>query len=44
MNIVYTLLFTASSEFFTGLVKNLLERLLTNWQGNGHTDVLRDSL
>ena len=25
-------------------VQYLLERLLTNWQGSSHTDVLRESL
>ncbi len=29
---------------FAFFVQDLLERLLTNWQGSSHTDVLRESL
>lgn len=34
---VYTLLSSVNNSVFNDLAKDLLERLLANWQGKGHT-------
>jgi len=37
MNFVHTLLSSVNNSIFTVFEQDLLERLLANWQGYGHT-------